>query len=179
MLLTHGDFCTVSFKQAPLWIACEGTGVSMGRRAHSTFSFTVLIKESNTCASFRATAWICASLTRKTTISRSVRIGTCTDLTVKPASQQLFRLGIHWMVGWCMETQPDVEFREVHGDPNESTPHASTVYTKKAIKSEKKTVARRRLLVTSQVTFRTVRLCGHTSMFPVRRFHLVGQTPLI
>ena len=37
-----------------------GSPVSTGGRAHSPFFFTVRTKESNTCPSFCANAWICA-----------------------------------------------------------------------------------------------------------------------
>ena len=40
------------------WIACEGTSASTGGRF--PFSFAVRTKESNTCASFCANAWLCA-----------------------------------------------------------------------------------------------------------------------
>ena len=43
-----------------LVIACECTSVSTGGRAHSPSFFAVRTKESNTCASLCANAWICA-----------------------------------------------------------------------------------------------------------------------
>ena len=45
-----------NFKLVRLWIACEGTGVSTGGRAHRSLSFAVQTKESNSCVSFRANA---------------------------------------------------------------------------------------------------------------------------
>ena len=49
-----------------LWIACDGTGVSMGGRAHSSLFFCSATKESTTC-----TQVLCECLEMCTTGNRS------------------------------------------------------------------------------------------------------------